>query len=362
LSKKIGIITFHKAVNYGATLQCFALYRAVKSTGYDCEVVDYLCDMYKHTDTFRGRLSGGVKKILEYILMYPTRSIRKKKIKEFMMQNTTLSEKLYTPQNIADSNKIYDSFIAGSDQIWDLRKTGNDFNFYLSFVKDAKKKNSYAASLGEITPSVMACLSRELKDFNNISVREKDLQEAVELKTKRSAELLIDPTFLIDKMEWMEHAVIPKENNYILVFTLAKSPDLLSFAKQLSQKTGLKIIYLSVRAERPLHTKIVSTAGIGEFLGYFSNAKYVVTNSFHGTAFSIIMEKEFFIGLHRETHMGNARLETLLDKFELKSRFLENNLELDLNKTIDYEIVLSRIKHEKEHAFTFLNKIISNIE
>ncbi|KUO75660.1 MAG: hypothetical protein APF81_10075 [Desulfosporosinus sp. BRH_c37] len=362
MNKKIGIVTFHKAVNYGAALQCFALYRAVKSAGYDCEVVDYLYDNYKRNNTFQGRLSGGFKKITEYILMYPTHSIRKKKIEKFLRQNTTLSEKLYTPQNIADSNQIYDSFIAGSDQIWDLKKTGNDINFYLSFVKDAKKKNSYAASLGELTPSVMECLRRQLLDFNHISVREKDLQEAVEFETKRTAELLIDPTFLIDKIEWMEHAVTPKENDYILVYTLAKSPDLFSFAKHLAQKTGLKIIYLSVRVERPLHTKIVSTAGIDEYLGYFSKAKYVLTNSFHGTAFSIIMEKEFFIGLHREAHMGNARMETLLDKFGLKNRLLENNLELDLNKTIDYELVRSRIKQEKESAFTFLNKIITNIE
>lgn len=358
MSKKIGIVTFHKAVNYGAVLQCFALYRTVKKMGCECEVVDYLYDIYKRKNTFRGRFSGGLKKSIEFILIYPSRLIRKRKIEDFLRRNIKLSKKTYTSQDIVNSNQIYDSFIAGSDQIWDLKKTGNDLNFYLSFVKDGKKKNSYAASLSEITPEVKNCLQRHVADFNRISVREQDLQEAVEHETKKTAELLIDPTFLIDKKKWQEHAVFPKETNYILVYTLAKSPDLFSFAKQLSQKTGLKIIYLSVRAERPLYMKIVSTAGIGEFLGYISNARYVVTNSFHGAAFAIIMEKEFFVNLHRETHMGNARLHTLLEKFDLTDRFIENSIELDSIKTIDYSIIHSRLKQEKEYALTFLNKII----
>lgn len=358
---KVGILTFHRAVNYGAVLQSFALCNALKEIGADAELIDYECTKIYEMDSLKKRLkNGGLKKGVEYILLKKNRDIRKKKLTYFLENNTSISSVVYKRENISESNSIYDSFITGSDQVWNVNRTDNDLTYYLDFVKDTKKKNSYAASIGNITNDKKRNIEKYLNDFNNISVRESDGKDAVEQILNKKINLVVDPTFLLKKQDWMKYARIPSEKNYILVYTLAKSPELREFARKLSQKTNLPIIDLSVRAENFRGMKKVADAGIEDFLGYFANAQYVVTNSFHGTAFSIIMEKTAYVGLHKDVSMGNSRMETLLNTFGLEEYIISpSNSNEIMNKNIDYVHVSKRLEEEREKAISYLKEIVS---
>ena len=359
--KKIGTLTFHNAVNYGAVLQAVALNKALKELGGDAEIIDYSYKSKKLRNSFLGRIKmGGIKKGIEYLIIYPSKEKRKKKMLKFLRNNACLSNKQYDSNNIKDANLLYKAFIAGSDQIFDLERTGNDENFLLDFVELNNKKYSYAASAAKVNDEEFEKIIDYLRDFDGISIREEKLYKRIKEQID-DVYMHIDPTFLINSEEWKKLAKIPKEKNYILVYTLSKSPDLYKAARELSKKTGKKIISISARAEILKGIKKVSTAGVEEFLGYFMNADYVFTNSFHGTAFSVIMERNFSVGLHSNLRMGNDRMETLLDILDLNNcilKYEKNNL---INNYIDYKNVRKKIEIERKKSFEYLKKIIDDV-
>lgn len=360
--KKIGILTFHRAVNYGAVLQSVALCNKLNEFGADSELIDYNCSEIFSMDSFITRLrNGGVKKAVEYVLLKHDRDIRKRKLTEFLEKNTTVSARKYNKATVLQCDSRYDSFITGSDQVWNAKRTGNDTIYYLDFVTDSTKKNSYAACIGNITDAEKKNIKKYLGDYAHISVREKDGQKEVEKILGRDVELLVDPTFLLTKEEWLKYVKVSSRDKYILVYTLAKSPELRTFARKLSEKTKLQIIDLSVRAEKFKGMRKVADTGIEEFLGYFANAEYIVTNSFHGTAFSIILQKPQFVGSHKDVSMGNSRLKTLLNIFNLSNRIITDSiLDSPDSMSVDYASVTKKLETERAKAIEYLKGIISD--
>lgn len=361
---KIGIMTYHRAVNYGAILQTYALNKVLSKLNCDCEVIDYRCskieDNYKIKSLSECR---NLKDIAKSLIYRKTKKEVYNKFEEFRNTYLKLSRPYNNYNELLSTNDIYDKFICGSDQVWNYAGTNFDKAYFLDFVKDTHKRNSYAASFGfETIPEEYKEKYVELlSKFNNISVREKQGREIVKALINRDAEVLIDPVLLLSKEEWSQIAInFKNQKDYILLYIFELTPAIKKFAQNLSRETGCEIVYIPVgfKINMPLNVFYAKDVGPREFLGLFLNAKYVITNSFHGIAFSINFNKEFFVDLLNKSQKVNSRIENILGLFDLRNRYIDNAINDDFLTTIYYGTVNNILTVERNKSLDYLKKII----
>ena len=342
---KIGIITFHRATNYGAVLQTYALNKTLLNLGMDAEVLNY---RYNRVDNeyilFPKKAS--IKKYIKGIVYFPIKYKKNKKFEEFRNKYLKLSPTVYDAKNLKSADKNYDSFLTGSDQVFNYKLTSSDYAYLLDFVNNSNKKNSYAASLGmnEIPAEKRQKYEKELTSFNRISVRETKAKEIIEdLTGRKDIRVDIDPTFLISKNEWEDMSIMPKEKNYVLLFVMQENNSILKQAEEYAQKRGLKLIYISNSYKRSIKANYKYNLSPEEWVGYFKNAECIFTNSFHGLAFSIILHKQFFLEYQKEPATANARLENLITTLELQNRVIKNGIlnEDDITNWIEVDKILN---------------------
>lgn len=358
---KIGILTFHRALNYGAVLQALALVKTAEKLGVDVEVIDYRCkrieEDYKNIKVAKGSF---VKDIINSILSYSIRKRKKKNFRRFCSDNLNLSNKVYySNEELLEANNKYDAFITGSDQVWDNKCADFDKAYFLTFVSDSSKKNSYAASFafGKIPEGLEDEYKKRLKDFNSISVREEKGKEIFSDILNKDIHIDLDPTLLLDKEEWISYT---KENNedekYILIYTVNQPKELFSYAEKLSKESGYKLIYINDSLNKKVNAEYKRGISPSEFLTLFLNSEYVLTNSFHGTVFSIIYEKKFMVEINSKKNKINYRAKNLLSMLNLEDRILEKNK--DINNNIDYVYVKDKLDHEKKSSVKYLSSIL----
>lgn len=365
--KKIGILTFHNAVNYGACLQAYALKEVLKDKKVDVDIINYNCeaiyDFYYKVFTKDDSIKTKIKKVLTY----GVQAKRNKVFKDFL--NTKLidstKQKMYNKNNIKESVLIYDKFIVGSDQVWSPFCTGNDMTYFLDFVEQSSKKFSYAACLGIAKDDFFKQteVKKLLEDFNMISVREASAKQRLEkILNQKKIETIIDPTFLLTQEKWNE--ILPvfyNKEKYILVYSLSMPKEVINFANELSRKTGYKLIYISLDnlfyIKKIKNTKNCSPI---EFVNYVKNAEYVITNSFHGTAFSIIYNKEFFTIKNSNPNHDNSRLYNLLENLDIKDRLVLEYKDTLLNKNIKYNSINKKLDEIREQSLEYIDRIIKN--
>lgn len=353
---KLGIITFHRARNYGAVLQAYALNKATQDLGFDSEVIDYRYNkVEKDYLLFK---SKNKKKIIKDIINYPIKKTKWKKFDDFIQKNVKTSDRVYVSEkDFKEANKIYDCYLTGSDQVFNLKMTDNDKNYFLDFVEDSTKKNSYAASFGqkELPEEKKEIYKNLLSDFNQISVRENDAIVLVDDLISKKARIDVDPSFLLNKEQWEKISAKPKvKDKYILLFVMQKNDTIFKFAEELSRTTGYKIIFISEGYKRLLNAKHKRTVSPEEWLGYFLNAEYIVTNSFHGLAFSINFNKKFFVEYQKPPATGNSRLETILKEYKLQERLIKDGKNDAINHDIDWEYVNSKLNENKKKSIDYL--------
>jgi len=365
---KVATITYHRAVNYGAVLQTYALQKVLDKLNVENEVLDYRADyiewIYKPF-CMRDRKNFG--DFLKILRGAPIKGKKRNQFFDFIKKNIRVSNKPYTKENIVNSNEVYDYFVTGSDQVFNLECSNYDVNYFLDFVKDNKKKVSYAASFGfdEAPKEDVAEYKRLLSGFKNISVREKQgIKITKEVADKESVEVL-DPTLLISGNEWREIVKdAPKyDKKYILIYALKPSNMLMEFANKLKELTGYDMIFikdsLTKEGQNVLRkdVKYVKDVDPFEFVNYFANAEYIITNSFHGTAFSINFNKKFFTEFLDPALRVNSRLENILDMCELKNRQILSLKDLTLEE-IDYKKVNSILEERKKSSIEFLSRTL----
>lgn len=348
---RTGILTFINTVNYGALLQAYALQEIVKSFGGDVEIIRYQNQFIRNKE-----LNTGKKITPRYIYkkLIMGRGIKQKYIhfKEFENKYINYSEH-YNAANIHEAADKYDFFITGSDQVWNMDITHNDWNYFLSFVNNDKTLISYAPSFGNVKfPKDKTDLAVQyLKRFNYLSVREAAGRQFIKLISNLDAEVVVDPTLLLSKSEWESKIEFkPKEKHYILVYFPHNKALVFDFVKKLSKKTGCKIIYLSISPRVQFGIKTIYDASPDEFLGWIKHADYVVTGSFHGTAFSINLEKQFFY----EPSGEGSRIDNLVTICGLKDRSILNNEAID--KEIDYADAKKRLNAERIKSLEWLKE------
>lgn len=380
--KKVGIITIQRSSNYGACLQCYALYKYIEHLGYNCEIIDLHRPGVKHQSyhsSKRFRPFGySFKKVLVNIIKrlcgsniedkYPRSTIRMDKIRRFNNQ-MSYSCSYESPDDLYKNPPIYDLYLSGSDQIWNPTMRFGLEPYFLTFAPQGSLKMSYATSIGlsHLKETEKKAFKLWLEDYSCISVREKSAQQLLSSFINKEIEQVQDPSFLLTREEWQKISTPPKiQKPYILLFTLEFSNNLLRYVEQLKKESGLEIVYLCWRQPlKPLGRYIVEReAGIEEFLGYIQNASLVITNSFHGTVFSIILEAANFFSFVGGNKRG-SRIVDMLTLFNMKSHLLNENLtqtyEMLSKDTINHEDVDLIIKDERKRSQDYLKSNIENI-
>lgn len=357
---KLGTVTFHRAVNYGAVLQTYALQRIINEKGQECEVIDYQCEAFRDSYKVIKINFQSLKGCISSILQIPFKYLKNKKFKRFIIEKINISNEKYTLNTISNANDRYEKFIVGSDQVWNCNLTNFDKTYFLDFVNDDKKKNSYAASFGfsDVPKEKMKDYKELLKNYNLLSVREHTGKEIVNKLTNKESTITLDPVLLLSSKQWEEVMKKPKmTEKYILVYYL-NDTSVFRYADKLSKVTGYNVVCIQNSIKRPIKAKYVNTSGPEEFLGLFMEAEYVITDSFHGTAFSIIFKKQFWTLLNTSKENKNSRITSLLKQLNLEERILSDLKELDLNLKVNYNDVSVNLNSAINRSEEFLNRIL----
>lgn len=363
MGSKGAIMTFNQAINYGAVLQMYALQNTIKKMGFECEVIDYrspsLTELYRKKN-FKDWIN--IRQLYNWLFRNAYIRYNYNGFSEFIKNHVVMSSKAYyQKQDLNELNEVYDWFIAGSDQVFNLFCSNFDKNYFLTFVKDSNKKKSYAASLGlEIIPDELEDEYYELlHDFNAISIREKTGARVLEKLLKKECVVNIDPTLLLEKKDWEKIVQHYKcENPYILVYVLSEDKVLFDFARKIAKKENKRIIYVNDRFFKKVGMKNLRNVAPEEWLGLLMNADAIVTNSFHGIAFSVRFEKRFFPFLLNKNQRVNSRIVDFLKLVELDF-LLEKCATVENEETyIEYDKVNKILEREKKKSITYLYEIL----
>lgn len=352
---KIGIITYHRALNYGAVLQAYALQRYLEKIGIDSDIIDYRCPYIEYF--YKPLKASFIKQTSAFfreLIYYKNNYEKRRKFESFIKKNIKTSQTVSTKKELTALSNEYDYIFTGSDQVWNFKWSGFDKAYFLDFC-ESDKKFSYAASFGfdKIPENQREEYKHLLQDFQRISVRESSGKEIIEdLLSRKDAIISLDPTCLIDSEEWDEILEEPKEKGYVLVYTLENSPKLIDYAIRLSKKKGVKLFYISDAKKKTVDAKYKGFMSPAEFVGLYKNAGYVVTNSFHGLMFSVIFKKQFYLAYQECLGAPNARLVDFIADFRLTKRVLKEKTEL-FEEEIDYSFIrekmLSKIEETRKY-------------
>lgn len=389
---KIGIVTYVKCDNYGAELQAFALQWKLNSLGYDAEVINLEkrnIDMKRNPDVIMGAIKQRfkqegvfaivsiVRKFLETKKRitdedkYKAINENKHKLFENFFENKVRhSEKYYSLDEISNATDLkYDVYIAGSDQIWNYIHTDRLDVYFLMFANKFKaKKISYAASVSiyDIPKKWRAAYKTYFENIDVLSVRELHGAELVSKYSNKKAEVVLDPTFLLTKEDWVREVAndCGVEGDYLLIYTLSGSPHIRKMAHDIARRLNLKVVNIkSGYSDEPDDGTInVYEIGPAEWVGLWSKAKYVVTDSFHGTAFSINFNIPFTT-LVNPNSMMNSRVLSILKIMNLESRIVYDTLKGDLKPNdiaLDFTETNRILKQWKEKSLNFLLQALNS--
>ncbi|MEE0265821.1 MAG: polysaccharide pyruvyl transferase family protein [Acutalibacteraceae bacterium] len=357
--KKLGIVTFHHALSYGAVLQTYALQNFLNDMGVENEVINYRCKFIEDRAKIVKYIKGKSLKNYCYTLRYAKHITKERKNSQYFGEHFLKMTKPYTKETIKECAGEFDGFITGSDQVWSPVCAGFDSAYFLDFADDSQKY-SYAASFG--TKQLPAEKQQQYKErigcFSAVSVREASGKELVKDVAGKDAVINVDPTLLLNSKKWDEIAAEVDINEpYIFVFTVLNPKNLVNYALELARKTGMKVIYLNKahKVKDPMLTYMDAVTA-DKFLGLIKNAAYVCTNSFHGNAFSLIYHKNFVVETDTQTGENN-RSKELMIKLGLENRILAEGYNPQIDADTDWSAVESFLTEEQNKSREYLLSI-----
>lgn len=382
----VGIMTIVKVDNYGAELQAYATVCKLRQMGYNAEIIDYLyykSYMFKDTAMSAPLLKMGKKESLLYWLKYRVINTliskigtsmilsvknRKRRFKLFHEENTPFSKKQYRSMDELYTNPpFYDIYITGSDQVWNPVASSSIEPYFLTFTKS--KKISYASSFGveKIQPDLRYKIGQWLSEYAHISVREQNACAMVKDFCGKEAVFVLDPTLLLNKEQWLQVAnKLPNiPEHYVLIYQLSTSPAIVDLARRIGKEKNIPVFRITKRAymvEGNDGVTNILDAGPAEFISLIDGADYVITNSFHGTAFSVNFGKPFYSVISAKKK-NNSRLESLLGLVGLSSRIIKDSEDmkvLDYNYSIDFDSLQERLSRARKESEKYLKEAIEN--
>ena len=363
-------MTLNSAHNFGASLQTYAIQRTLENLGFDVNIINY---RYKKIDNIYNpyrRTKRGPLDVKFYLSRIKLHLLDRYKIRKynnyekFMAKYFNLTPPYKTLNQLVDVNWDYDFYICGSDQIWNSHITrGLQPAYFLDFLPKNSKKIAYAASLGTdiIHEHDIPIFKKYLHDIDCISIREKSSIDAIKKCTDKGIDVTVDPTLLLKKEDYDKLKIDPKFKNkdYIFVYVIDRNEELYKIAEKISRDKNLPVVFSSpyLLPERMFKKQMDAVWDMGprEFLGVIANAKYIITNSFHGNIFSIIYKKPFISAPH---YITSARVLEFLSALNLKQVLFTDSKKFTSidDIKIDYEDVENRIEDLKEESINFLKK------
>ena len=379
---KVGIMTWHGGDNYGTNLQSFALqWYLRRSMQVDAEIIDYQSKASDYIpksinyicDNLPARLSVKIKRVKQkkeaesFFEMYKDDyAIRRKKTEDFL--KLIQVSQPYSSDTIAESNRLYDAFITGSDQIWNPGSINP--LYYLSFVLD-HTRIAYAPSLGTsyIPEYYYNTYKQLLKHFDYVSTRELGSARMLSEITGKQVEHVLDPVFLLSSTDWRELEERPDyitQQKYVLCYFISKNDLCYKYAERIARQHNLEIISLVTGNDAGYEiagAKIDATSGPREFLWLVDHASMILTNSFHCTAFSIIFQKNFHAftgGSSFKATNSDHRMIDLLWNCGLIDRFKDFKGKGNKPNPIDWERIKYRLQNKIEFSKKFLEGALEN--
>lgn len=368
---KIAAITFNHAHNHGSMLQTYALQQFVcklcKQAGVSAEyvVIDYDTELQRELyNVFKSGFNAkSIVKNCIASLHYKALKTRYAKFESFLSERCHLSKRYATPQQLADDAPIADMYISGSDQLWNVRSQDFSDVYYLPFVKTGKRI-SYAASFGPLkidwSKYDIPKYTDFLSNYQAISVREEGSADNVEHLIGIRPQVHLDPTFMLTVDEWRE---VQSDANYrggkyILMYCLEPSKKQLCMAEAISEKLGLPIVVLRYNNTNDWFNPFVHKydAGPADFLAYIDHAALVLSSSFHGTAFSLIYHKPFYVF----NGLTDNRISSILRSTGLEERSIETIA--DIKKVelcaVDADCIDAFLNNERVRSANYLTESI----
>ena len=366
--KKIGIVTFHRPINYGAVLQSVALYKTISENGAKCEIIDYENESIRRAyKLFSLNRCTNIKLLIWNILNIPGNLKKKARFNEFLQKNVQLT-KTVNKHTIEKFSDTYDCYITGSDQVWNYSCTGNDSVFFLDFVLDNSKKRSYAASVGDykISDENKEAIRKYLSGFSTISVREKSSISIVEsiLGINGLCHQHLDPTLLVNRMDWekmIANVSRLHKNNYILIYFMAQNDTIvretMTLAQNIKRENDFDIVVIGGSLHKGKDGIFYFNAySPEEFIALFRDASCVITNSFHGTAFSIIFNKDFYSYVKDVNRSG--RVFDLLSAIGLQKRLFSSAKQIIKYEHIQFDKANELLQNWVNESIQYIIKII----
>lgn len=370
---KLGILTIQKPPeNYGASLQCYALWSYLSSLGHACEVID----LYRpwHPEYKRGKRDPktpfSVRRILSSLFSGKDKTplmLHNKRYAAFEAFNNrvTYSIPYRSLDEIYDNPPIYDIYISGSDQIWNPHMPIVNEPYFLTFAPEGSRRIAYASSFAvdSLDKRTEKQYAEWLSRYSRISVRERSGVSIIErMGCGLEALQVLDPTFLLKPEEWDALSVTPSVSDpYIFVYTLHPKEEINESIRRFARKSGteVRMVISDTSASVPADFITLSDIGPREWLGYVRNASLVITDSFHCTVFSILFGRSF------KTVSTNAkvasRLSSLLELFGLTDHLVGvDHMQEDRlsSSEINYTVVESVLEREREASYEYLRNAL----
>lgn len=351
---KIGILTFHSAYNFGALLQCYALFSTLRECGYDVEVIDY-CPNYLatkkehlHWHTFINKTPW---KIIERVQAVLSERRRYELFKGFVKQNFTISQSCTTQSDLQNVCESYDCIVVGSDQVWCENFNGKDSSWFGVETSKQIRWVGYAVSAGKTKYEPSQLLSL-VERFSAIGARETELFDSLRLGNKENIAHVLDPTLLASNNLWGKWVKPIVNEPYILTYQARESDDVFRIAHSIARQLGIRRIipvdtYPNVK-RFGFKTYVCSP---DQFVSLVKNASCVVTTSFHGTAFSVVLGTPFYS--LRLNDGADGRSESFLHSIGLDNRMVLATSNVTYSKT-DYTKAYIILKQQQEESLNFL--------
>ena len=359
---QIKTITCHDVYNHGASLQAYALQTHLESLGHTVEIIDYKPDYlsrhYRLWSVDNPVYDRFIVKQLYLLAKLPGRLValkRKKLFDDFTSIYLHKTQRCYHNNKELKENPPYaDVYIAGSDQIWNTRfQNGRDAAFYLDFAPKMSFRVAYAASFAteDVVDEYKSFVRKMLQNFNAVSIREKCSLPLLASLGRADGVAVCDPVFLISKAQWEN--ILPKQHEqekYILVYDSENSVAIKNITRRIAKEKNLKIFNISA-SRIDYADKDFWISSPLDFVRLIRDAQYVVSNSFHASAFSLIFQRDFCVVNRSEAI--NERMKSLLKSYHISERLVTQYADY-LLESIDYSEINQIMMKDIDFSKNFL--------
>lgn len=360
------MITRHAPSNYGSLLQSFATVTAVEKMGHDCRIIDYvradeiglkaLLAQLRQKPSYNNNI---IKRLAYILIRYPDEKWAELKFKQMRKHYLKMTQSCRCSSDLQRLNA--DVYMTGSDQVWGP-VAGADFDgaYFLDFTIDSTKRVAYSASIGrtELPNNVLGKYNEMLLRYDNIAVRENTAVEMLSQLGIYNVNQVLDPVFLLSVEEWNIIIRRERKNDYVLVYQIHNDSKLNDYAIRFADKCGMPLMRVSpFMRQIGRGGRLIHLPDISEFLSLIKGCSYLITDSFHGTAFGLIFNRQFVEVL--PNNKTGSRNQSILELVGLTDRILKSHDDYSfIQNRIDYNKVNDVLNMEREKSLNILKNML----